>query len=138
MDPETALFQTLLIAQVVTGMIPGLLLLRRAVPASLALVGLVLLGVALAVLGFLLGTVVIGNGFAVLGLWFAAIVWVLAPLAVSLGVLMTRRGHAARGIALSGIGAMTLGTAWFATRVEPFRLQVAEHRIESARSPRTS
>ena len=128
MDPGLALFQALLIGQSAVGLIAGLLLIRR-----FGMPGLVGLGFALAGLGLAMGAVVVRNGFAVLGFWFGAMVWILAPLAVCLGAVHLKRRRTWSGVALVAIGTIVGATAWYATRVEPFRLQVAKHKIESDR-----
>jgi predicted MPP superfamily phosphohydrolase len=91
--------------------------------------------IALGGLGVVLGVVtlaaglVTGSGFLVLRLWCHVLFCVLVPLGVVRGV--QRRGGV--GWTLVALGLAAEGAFVWARRVEPYRLEVTRHRIESAR-----
>jgi predicted MPP superfamily phosphohydrolase len=93
--------------------------------------------IALGALGLLLGLATLalglaaGSGFLVLRLWCHALFCVLVPLGVARGV--QRRG--AVGWTLVALGLLAEGAFVWARRVEPYRLEVTRHRIDSARLP---
>ncbi|MEM6671749.1 MAG: hypothetical protein AAF726_02835 [Planctomycetota bacterium] len=120
--------------------------------ASIFLVGLVLLRVlpqrggrrdalvlcvvtTLAILGGLVGGVVFGSGFAVLRLWFDATYYGLAPLGLVVAGVAWRERRTGTAIALGLASLSVLAVATYATRVEPQRLQVNRHAVQSDRLP---
>lgn len=123
--------------QTILGLVIGFALVWRAGrcqhPWRFELLGIALLGAALAMGGFAAATLLIQEhvGFAILRVWFDAIYLVLAPLTLVVGLLALRRRERTHGAlcVLAAIGA--LGAAWWATRVEPFRLQISHHVVHS-------
>lgn len=97
------------------------------------LVGWFPLGVLVAAVGLVIGTQVIGSGFAVLRIWFDAASFGLAPLLLLMGGLALREKAGFAAFFVLAAGASAFGIAFYATRVEPFRLEVTHHVIHSER-----
>lgn len=113
------------------GLLFGALLLLRAPRRRplLDLTGFALLATALFTLGFGLGELVLWDHFAVVRLWCNALFCVLAPLAIARG-LQRRDGP---GWSLLALGLAAEGAYVYAHRIEPYRLQITRHAIESER-----
>lgn len=85
--------------------------------------------------GLGVGAGVIHNGFAVLRIWFDGTSLGLAPLLCFIGLAGFRTRASFMAFACVVIGAAALGVALYATRVEPFRLEVTRHVVRSNRLP---
>lgn len=113
---------------------------RRSRPARNALLKRDLMGwlgicVLVAAVGLAVGVGVIDNGFAVLRIWFDGASFGLAPLLSLIGLLGLRQRIGVASLLCVGTGTAALGAALYATRVEPFRLEVTRHVVRSDRLP---
>lgn len=96
---------------------------------------LVLLGGVLGVATGVMVRLTVANGFATLRLWCHVLFCVLAPLMIARGVhqLLRRPRRTAFAAFLIVAAVLMEGTYVYARRVEPYRLQVRRHVIETDR-----
>ena len=94
---------------------------------------IVVLGGVLGAIATAAAWIVLRSKFAILRLWFHVLVFVVAPVVLVRGVALWRASRRGFATLFGAVALAMLGTAYWATAVEPYRLEVTHHVVTSPR-----